>query len=165
MPDVLYLFALCCQQSGLGGPYVVGAQSLRCSHICSGPFPAYFWYIPSKVQNPARIFQTWEQESCSLPSPFTPPPHPPASGKGIIPLWEHVAACSTINLSLLIRTCLPSSLEPYRNRLKQSSFPSWTWQNCDTWKKKLVMCMACFQEREQDLQGFVPLGRLAPHFI
>lgn len=161
MLDVLYLFALFCQQSSLSGPYAVPKVLLYLFRA----IPCLFLIYAFKGPEPSSYFSDLRAESCSFPSPFTPPPHPPARGKGIIPLWEHVAACSTINLSLLIRTCLPSSLEPYRNRLKQSSFPSWTWQNCDTWKKKLVMCMAYFQEREQDLQWFVPLGRLAPHFI
>jgi len=57
------------------------------------------------------------------------------------------------------------SLEPRRKRQRQSIFLSWIWQNCDTWKETLVMHMASFQARGQDCYRFVPLGRLAPHFI
>lgn len=74
--------------------------------------------------------RAWEQGSCSLSSPFA---------KGLVEeeslrCGSALLAAPTVNLRLLIRTCLPSSLEPSRSRWKQSVFPSWIWQDCDTWK-------------------------------
>lgn len=143
------------EHSPKGAPGSVLCSALGCSLHISPTF------LLQGSSGKLIKFQAWEQGSCSFSSPFA---------KGLMEeeslhCGSMLSASPAINLRLLIQTCLPSSLEPRRSRWKQSVFPSWIWQDCDTWKgKKINYVVGTFPGKRTGLRRVCTLWEISSSF-